>query len=215
MDPVKNALRCYERSFNQDFEKTTDFQANMNRELVNVQKELRQANNLTTDQQLIVASLSMEVYLIYHGMIGPFFTNAVATFFRNEIDETYQDMKLKCTSVEATALLDALHHLVLDTFSAPSLNPFDPDALFRETDPTFKQQMKVFQEKIQLVPEELRDFLLLVGKFYYDFHDDIHENSEASSSWLRAREFWEKKLPEPAICRTSQGSLLELVCVEC
>ena len=58
--------------------------------------------------------------------------------------------------------------------------------------------MKVFQEKIQLVPEELRDFLLLVGKFYYDFHDDIHENSEASSSWLRACEFWEKKLPEPA-----------------
>ncbi len=141
----------------------------------------------------------MEVYLIYHGMVGPFVSTTIATFFRNEIEETYQDMKQKCTSVEATALLDALHHLVLDTFSAPSLNPFDPDALFRETDPAIKQQhIEAFRQRIQLVPEELRDFLLLVGKFYYDIHDDIHENSEASSAWLRAREFWKKKLPEPA-----------------
>lgn len=164
-----------------------------------MQNELRQANNLTMDQQLIVASLSMEVYLIYHGMIGPFFTNAVATFFRNEIDETYQDMKQKCTSVEATAVLDALHHLVLDTFSAPSLNPFDPDALFRETDPTVKQQhIEALRQRIQLVPEELRDFLLLVGKFYNDIHDVIHDDTHKNNeAWLRAREFWEKKLPGP------------------
>ena len=164
-----------------------------------MQNELRQANNLTTDQQLIVASLSMEVYLIYHGMVGPFVSTTIATFFRNEIEETYQDMKQKCTSVDATSLLDALHHLVLDTFSPwGTLNPFDPDALFRETDPAVKQQhIESFRQRIQLVPEELRDFLVLVGKFYYDIHDDIHENNEASSAWLRASEFWQKKLPAP------------------
>lgn len=190
MDHVQTALRCYERAFNQDFTRTCDFQANMNQELVNMQKELHQANDLTIDQQFIVASLSMEVYLIYHGMIGPFVSNKITTIFRDEIEKTYQNVKQKCSDVEPRALLDALHYLVLDVFSAPPLNPFDPDALFREN-PTFKQHIEVFHEKIQLVSEELRDFLMLIGKFYYDIHKD---EPNAGEAWRRAKEFWQKKL---------------------
>ena len=125
MNHIQTALECYERMFSQDSISSANLHNIMNQELTHIHEALRslgmpevsQVDNLTSDQQLIVVALSMECFLIEHGMIGPFVSNEIATMFRNEIEETYQLMKQRCTDTESSALLDALHHLVLDAFS--------------------------------------------------------------------------------------------------